>query len=251
MSSKLLKTIFVSTVLFSLSACSSLTTSSATAPNLEQQEKLYQDTKNYSALISLYREQLKVNQDPKLQYNLAKSYYLAGDSKSSLLYLEPLRFSQLAFNDDIELLYIRNQIQIGDYHEAYLVASDLIALSPKNSEAYNLRGICSAQLGHLADAEKDLNKSRELFIHDTIAINNLAMLSILNNDYKNAINLLLPQYLNGSTDSRLIHNLVFALVKANDTEYALDIIRKEKLNSSPEDLVNALKKTEKLPVVSR
>ncbi|VEI45946.1 tight adherence protein D [Actinobacillus equuli] len=47
-----------------------------------------------------------------------------------------------------------------------------------------MRGISSAQLGKLADAEKDLNKSRELFIHDTIAINNLAMLSILNNDYK-------------------------------------------------------------------
>ncbi|WGE68163.1 tetratricopeptide repeat protein [Actinobacillus equuli subsp. haemolyticus] len=249
MSSKLLKTIFVSTVFLSLSACSSLTTSSSTAQNLDQQERLYQDTKNYSALISLYREQLQLHQEPQLQYKLAKSYYLAGDSKSSLLYLEPLRFSQLSFNDDVELLYIRNQIQAGDYNEAYLAASDLVALSPKNSEAYNLRGISSAQLGKLADAEKDLNKSRELFIHDTIAINNLAMLSILNNDYKNAVNLLLPQYLNGSTDSRLIHNLVFALVKAGDTEYALDIIRKEKLNSSPEDLVNALKKTKKSPIV--
>ena len=77
------------------------------------------------------------------------------------------------------------------------------------------------------------------------------MLSILNNDYRNATNLLLPQYLNGSKDSRLIHNLVFALVKAGDTEYALDIIRKEHLNSSPEDLVNALQKTEKSPKVGR
>ncbi|VEI45945.1 Flp pilus assembly protein [Actinobacillus equuli] len=73
MSSKLLKTILVSTVLLSLSACSSLTTSTSATQNVEQQEKLYQDTKNYSALISLYREQLKVNQDPQLQYNLRKA----------------------------------------------------------------------------------------------------------------------------------------------------------------------------------
>lgn len=250
MSSKLLKTIFVSSVLLSLSACSNLTANLSPTQKAEQ-EKLYEDTKNYSALISLYRNQLKLNQDPLIQYKLAKSYYLAGDSKSSLLYLEPLRFSQLPFNEDIELLYIRNQIQAGAYNDAYLVATDLIFQSPRSSEAYNLRGISLAQLGKLAAAEKDLNKSRELFIHDTIAINNLAMLSILNNDYRNATNLLLPQYLNGSKDSRLIHNLVFALVKAGDTEYALDIIRKEHLNSSPEDLVNALQKTEKSPKVGR
>ncbi len=250
MSSKLLKTIFVSSVLLSLSACSNLTANLSPTQKAEQ-EKLYEDTKNYSALISLYRNQLKLNQDPQIQYKLAKSYYLAGDSKSSLLYLEPLRFSQLHFNEDIELLYIRNQIQAGAYNDAYLAATDLIFQSPRSSEAYNLRGISLAQLGKLAAAEKDLNKSRELFIHDTIAINNLAMLSILNNDYRNATNLLLPQYLNGSKDSRLIHNLVFALVKAGDTEYALDIIRKEHLNSSPEDLVNALQKTEKSPKVGR
>ncbi|QIM66458.1 NrfG protein [Mannheimia granulomatis] len=251
MSYKLIKVTFVSGLLLTLSACSTLNQPSHNLPERKaEQEKLYENTKNYSALISMYRDELKLNQDPLTQFKLSKSYYHLGDSASSLIYLEPLRFSAHPFNQDIELLYIRNKIQLGQYQDAYLAATDLIQLAPRNSEAYNLRGISLAQMGKLADAEIDINKARELFINDITAINNIAMLSILNTDYRNAVNLLLPQYLSGSKDPRLVHNLVFALVKSGDIDYALDIIRKENLNTSPEDLVNALKKTEKLPKVS-
>ena len=72
------------------------------------------------------------------------------------------------------------------------------------------------------------------------------MLSIVNGDYRNAVSLLLPQYLNGVREQRLVHNLIFALVKNNDIDYAKDIIVKENINSSPDDLINALKKTERV-----
>ena len=56
----------------------------------------------------------------------------------------------------------------------------------------------------------------------------------------------MPQYLNGVREQRLVHNLIFALVKNNDIDYAKDIIVKENINSSPDDLINALKKTERV-----
>ncbi|WP_373766717.1 tetratricopeptide repeat protein [Glaesserella sp.] len=249
MYSKLIKTTVFCGLVISLSACSSFPNTTGSAETFEAKEKLYQSVKNHNALISLYRDVLKKNDDPNIRYKLAESYYQAGDSNSSLLYLQPLLARQDQLGEAAAILQIRNQIQLAKYDEAMNNATALIARSPSNGEAYNLRGIIFAQNGKLQDAFSDINKARELFISDLVAINNLAMLSIINGDYRNASELLLPQYLNGSKDRRLIHNLVFALVKSGDTDYALDIIRKEKLNTSPEDLINALKKTERMPSI--
>lgn len=246
MYSKSLKTVLVCSLAITLSACSNLTTSSG-SQSIEVKEKFYESTKNYNALISLYRDSLKKNEDPNIRYKLAESYYQANDSRSSLLYLKPLLERNDVFKEKALLLQVKNNVQLSDYNEAMQNVNTLLSYAPNNGEAYNLRGIVFAHKGKLQDAFNDINRARELFITDIVAINNLAMLSIINGDYHNASELLLPQYLNGSKDSRLIHNLVFALVKQGDTSYALDIIRKEKLNTSPEDLVNALSKTERIP----
>ncbi|HDR0855481.1 TPA: nonspecific tight adherence protein D [Pasteurella multocida] len=141
-------------------------------------------------------------------------------------------------------LQIKNLIQLKKYDEAVAIANELLVLVPNNGIAYNLRGIAFAQLGNLNKARDDINKARELFINDVVAVNNLAMLSIINGDYRNAVSLLMPQYINGIRERRVIHNLVFALIKSGDIEYAKDIIRKEQLNTSPDDLVKALIKAE-------
>ncbi|QIM63725.1 NrfG protein [Pasteurellaceae bacterium Orientalotternb1] len=245
MYSRSLKTILICSLAITLSACSNLTTSSGTQ-SIEVKEKFYESTKNYNALISLYRDSLKKNEDPNIRYKLAESYYQANDGRSSLLYLKPLLERDDVFKEKALLLQVKNNVQLSDYSEAMKNVNTLLSYAPNNGEAYNLRGIIFAHKGKLQDSFNDINRARELFITDVIAINNLAMLSIINGDYHNASELLLPQYLNGSKDSRLIHNLVFALVKQGDTSYALDIIRKEKLNTSPEDLVNALSKTDRI-----
>lgn len=250
MFSKSIKTVLICSVAMTLSACSNLSGTGG-GQSIEVKEKFYESTKNYSALISLYRDSLKRNEDPAMRYKLAESYYQSNDSKSSLLYLKPLLVRNDSFKEKALLLQVKNNIQLGDYSQAMTNANALLSYAPSNGEAYNLRGIVWAQQGKLQDAYNDINRARELFITDLVAINNLAMLSIINGDYHNASELLLPQYLNGSRDSRVVHNLVFALVKRGDIEYALDIIRKEKLNTSPEDLVNALRKTERLPQVSQ
>lgn len=234
-----------------MTACTNLQLGSQTTETLSAKEKLYHSVKNYSGLISLYRNELKKQDAPEVRYKLAESYYQSGDSQSSLLYLKPLLERQDKLGEDALLLEVKNNIQLSQYSEAMKNINILLQRSPNNGEAYNLRGIIFAQNGKLQEAFKDINRARELFINDVAAINNLAMLSIINGDYKNASSLLLPQYLNGSRDPRVIHNLVFALVKSGEVDYALDLIKKERLNTNPEDLVNALKKTERLPQVHK
>ncbi|TDQ57632.1 tight adherence protein D [Mesocricetibacter intestinalis] len=245
MFSKSVKKVLFLGFIISLSACSGLG-KAPTQDSFSAKEKLYESTRNYGGLVSLYRDALKANDEPLTRYKLASSYYKKGDNKSSLLYLSPLLTAQNPLEEKAGVLQVRNLIQLQEYDKAISAANGLIGKYPKNGEIYNLRGISFAQVGRLANAKDDIIKARELFIDDVTAINNLAMLSIINGDYRNATEILLPQYLNGVKDPRLIHNLVFALVKNNDTDYALDIIRKERLNTSPEDLIASLKQAERI-----
>ncbi|TCP94660.1 tight adherence protein D [Cricetibacter osteomyelitidis] len=248
---KLTKRVLFCSLLISITACSAnfKAKSELTPENVAAKEKLYESTGNYSSLISLYRDVLKTKEDSNIRYKLANNYYRQGDSEASLLYLKPLLQQQgnQAINDNVRLLQIKNLIQLKNYNEAITAATSALnnSSSVSKGEIYNLRGIAYAQIGKLDNARNDLNKSRELFINDVTAVNNLAMLSIINSDYKNAVQLLLPQYLNGVKEPRLIHNLVFALVKEGNIDYAKDIIQKERLNTSPDDLINALRKTER------
>ncbi|MDG6882635.1 Flp pilus assembly protein TadD, contains TPR repeats [Phocoenobacter uteri] len=216
-----------------------------TPQNIATKEKLYESTLNYRGLISLYREVLKNQEDPRIRYKLANSYYQKGNSKAALFYLQPL-LSNPRFMEMAMLLQVKCLVQSQEYNKAVAEANKLIAKFPHNPDSYNARGIALTQTGKFDKAEQDFIKARERFLSDVVAVNNLAMLEIVKGEYKNAVRLLLPQYLDGQKESRLLHNLVFALVKSGDTKYALDIIKKERLNTSATDLVNALEKTERV-----
>lgn len=241
-------------LILSLSACSSLSFSGNGTKSKEDilaKEKLYESTKNFSGLVGLYREQLRSSEDDNTRYKLSLAYYQKGDNSSSLLYLEPL-LSKPMFVEKAKLLKIKNFISLTKYKEALSESDTLLDTSSMNSlenkaELYNLRGIAFANLKQLSNAKDSFYKAREFFINDVVAINNLAMISIINGDYKSAIELLLPQYLNGIKNPRLVHNLVFALVKNKKLEYAEDIIKKENLSSSPKSLISSLEKTKKHP----
>ncbi|SMB78973.1 tight adherence protein D [Pasteurella testudinis DSM 23072] len=216
------------------------------AQQISEKETFLQSSGDYRGLIALYREILKNGENEMIRYKLAESYYYNGDSKSSNFYLEPLIASNnRKLSHDVFLLRIKNDIQLNQYQRAITHADSYLKINAKDGQAYNLRGIAYAHLGNLDQAYHDIMSARERFISDSVAINNLAMLNILDKQYKNAVNLLLPQYLNGEREPRLIYNLVFALVKSGDLSYAKDIIQKEKLNTSPDQLIIALQKTEK------
>lgn len=244
------KIISVSVLALLLAGCANPAANSGkkqySAQQISEKEAFFQSSRDYRGLISLYRDILQQGENSAIRYKLAESYYYTGDSKSSNFYLEPLLGNNHGkLNKDIFLLKIKNDIQLKQYSQAITQADAYLKQQPQEGQAYNLRGIAYAHLGNLDQAYRDVMSARERFISDSVAVNNLAMLNILDKQYRNAVNLLLPQYLNGERESRLIHNLVFALVKSGDLAYAKDIILKEKLNTSPDLLIGALQKTEK------
>lgn len=254
MSFKLIKKTLSCSVLLSISACSSMFEGGSTDDagvyaddeSITTKETLYQNTRNYDALISMYRSILKNEDDLLTRYKLSEAYYKKGDSSSSLLYLQPILSSGGSLAEKAKILQAKNLNMLKRYREALDVENAVLSSSPTNGEVYNLRGVTYAHLNDLNSARENFDKAREYFLNDVIAINNLAMLSIINGDYRNAISLLLPQYLNGIREQRLVHNLVFALVKNNELDYAKDIILKENLNTSPDSLIDALRKTERI-----
>ncbi|MFZ7343981.1 tetratricopeptide repeat protein [Avibacterium volantium] len=225
-----------------LSACSQSVFTKFNQQDISVKEKFYLSSNNYRELISLYRDSLKEKEDPVIRYKLAESYYSVGDSRSSQLYLEPLLTSKdkKANIQDALLLQIKNNLHSGDYRQAIDNAENMLLSYPNNGETYNLLGIAYAKLGNYKQAKDNFNKARSYFVDDVKVLNNLAMIEILQKNYAGAVDILLPQYANGVKDSRLVHNLVFALVKKGDKKYALDIIEKESLSKNPEILVGEL-----------
>ncbi|MGB9096039.1 tetratricopeptide repeat protein [Erwinia sp.] len=222
--------------------CAAMLTGCKTPPAMNTSEAKYQEdillnVKNYGGLITLYRSWLKQKEDPQTRLKLAHYYSLSGDAESSLYYLQPLLQSPTL---PLYSLQARDLIALGHYSQAIQVADRMIQMAPREADAWNLRGIAQAMNNQLGEGQRSLEKARSLFIADEVALNNLAMLAMLQQRYQEAIDLLLPQYLQGHKQEPLLHNLILCLVKVGETRYAHEIIRKEKLSRNPEALTEAL-----------
>lgn len=201
------------------------------------QEDILLKTKNYSGLITLYRSWLKNNNRPDIRLKLARYYYLAGDYKSSLYYLQPLNAKP---DLKVYILQAQNMIALGDYGPALRVTDKMLQHDPQSAEAYNLRGVALALSGKLNEGQRAIEKSRALFIADDVALNNLAMVAMMDGRYQDSVGLLLPQYLRGRKQQQMLRNLVLSLVKVGDRRYARAIIESEHLSRSPDELIDAL-----------
>ncbi|AKJ41126.1 tetratricopeptide repeat protein [Pragia fontium] len=237
--SKLTSLSFTLAIVLLLGGCGSMQRLDETS--LGYKEDILLSAKNYNGLIDLYRSWLKQKDDPKIRYKLANYYYLVGDSKSSMYYLQPLMEKP---DDAIYLLQTKNLIALKEYDKAIRVTDMLLQRNPQSADAYNLKGVAYAESGRLTDAKTAIERSRELFIADDVAINNLAMISIIDNRYDDSVRLLLPQYLRGRKGDQLLHNLVFSLVKVGDVRYARDIIEAEKLSDNPDNIIEALNRVD-------
>ncbi|MBW5811748.1 tetratricopeptide repeat protein [Yersinia kristensenii] len=231
---KELNTIMIFLIItFILSGCSN---------NVSNKEFYYRESillkaNNHAGLITLYRNKLKVKEDESIRLKLANAYYLTGDSKSSLYYLQPISHKE---NASIYMLQAKNLINNNNNDGAKIVVSKLLAISPNNAEAHNLNGIILANEGEIHKSEIAIEKSRALFISDEIAMNNLAVVAMLDDRYTDAVRILLPDYLAGKRGRLMLHNLVFSLVQLGDIQYAKKIIVAEKMSDNPDQLVLAL-----------
>lgn len=224
-------------VLFSSALVGCVPRAPATSAEMNYQEDILLKAKNYNGLISLYRSWLQKKEDPEARLKLSRFYYQAGDYKSSLYYLQPLYKKP-----DIRVytLQAQDMIALGDYMPAIRVTNSMLQAQPQSAEAYNLKGVALALSGKLSEATAAIDQSRAMFIADDVALNNQAMIAMLDKRYQDAVGILLPQYLRGRKQDQLLHNLVFSLVKVGDIRYAKSIIQSESLSSHPDELIDAL-----------
>ncbi|WP_162526983.1 tetratricopeptide repeat protein [Yersinia canariae] len=229
--------IVIGVLLFTLvlSGCSN--NNSLSNKEFYYRESILLKANNHTGLISLYRDRLKLKEDDSIRLKLANAYYLTGDIKSSLYYLHPISHKE---NVSVYMLQAKNLIGSNDNAGARIVINKLLAISPNNAEAHNLNGIILANDGEIKKAETAIERSRALFISDEIAMNNLAVVAILDDRYADAVKILLPDYLAGKRGKLMLHNLVFSLVKLDDRQYAKKIISAEKMAKDPDELILAL-----------
>lgn len=213
------------------------------AVKFEAKEQLYLSTNNYGKLIELYREALQKKDSEDVRFKLANMYYQINDSISSDFYLAPLLKDKTNKSyPKYLILSLKNAINRGQFQSVL----DRTNILPKESlaEFYNLRGIAFANLGVFDSAYKEFEKSRDLFINDTTALNNLATLDMIQGKYDEAVKTLLVPYYNGLKDKRFLNTLILALAKKGDFDTAIDIIRREKIDENPEKFVYALSKVQ-------
>lgn len=208
-----------------------------TDPENKFQEDILLKANNYSGLISLYRSRLQHHEDPTTRQKLAHYYYMTGDYKSSLYYLKPLYTHPSA---EVYTTQARDLIALGKYGEAKTVAAKLIDIAPDNAVGYNLQGVAQSLSGELTQGSQSIQYARTLFLDDATALNNMAMVAILQQRYQDAVSMLMPQYARGTAEPELVHNLVLSLVKIGDRQNARAIIINENLSAHPDELINAL-----------
>lgn len=201
------------------------------------QEDILLKANNYNGLIAFYRQKLKQKEDTAVRIKLAEYYYASGDYASSLYYLQPLRTQ---YDADASVLEAKNLIALGKYSHASQVATLVTVKSPDRGDAWNLRGIALTLSGDPGMGRSALEKARSLFIEEDTALNNLAMNALIEHRDKEAVALLMPQYLRGSKNQRLIRNLVMALIRCDEKREARNIIANENLAENPDELVDVL-----------
>lgn len=228
-------TVATSIFIFMISGCS--WSNIISNKEFSYRENILVKANNHAGLITLYRNKLKQEEDDTIRLKLANAYYLAGDTKSSLYYLKPIINKE---NESIYILQAKNLINNNDNLGAIDVVRKLLTISPNNAEAHNLNGIALANNGEINKAESAIERSRALFIPDETAMNNLAVVAMLDDRYTDAVRILLPDYLSGKRNSLMLHNLVFSLIQLGDTQYAKKIIIAEKMTKDPDELILAL-----------
>lgn len=210
-----------------------------------QREYILSKVNNYNGLIKLYREKLRRKEEKETRYRLAEYYHMAEDFDSSRQYLQPLLASEP--DERVLVLESKNLMDQGRLTQAQEIISRVVVQNTKSGEAWNMQGVLLAQNGDHIGAARAFNNARQHFVDDDIVINNLAMLAIMKEDYAVARDYLLSLYSRGHASQKVLHNLVYVLVKLHDFSGAESILQQEKMSGYTEGLVEALAKVNPRP----
>lgn len=180
-------------------------------------EALLIAAENHAGQIEFYREQLEkartVRESDELRVKLSESYLNMGDPDSTLFYLEPIIASGRQ-NVGVLLLKSRAELAMKQYDSSLKTAKEALRLPDNNPNIHNQLGLVYVQFGDYARARHHFNQARLYWLDDVTVKNNLAMMDILEGKYEIAISRLMPVYLAGQADEKVVANLTVALARS-------------------------------------
>ncbi|OCG58853.1 tetratricopeptide repeat protein [Gilliamella sp. GillExp13] len=239
------KFIVLCSILFVASGCQN----STLRYDLNEQQKIFihETTKNYGGLIELYKQRLQKSDTEDTRYKLAQVYYLSNDYEAAKRTLTPVL--NKSKNDNLFVLYGHVESKMRNNDTALEYLDKAITINPKNGEAYNVKGIVLLKKKQYDAARYSFNLARENFYDENKVTNNLAMLSILNQDYNEAYKHLNILYTKGYRDQTILHNLLYTLVKLNKIQLAKSFCLGHRLSNEPEILIQELKQIEPIKAI--
>lgn len=186
-------------------------------------ESMFVKTNNYAQLILLYKEQLKEKENKKTRIKLADAYLQSGDPESSLFIISPIALST---DTDVDVLLIKahSEYELGSYDRALMTAERAYGVKNTNADVENLLGVIYAGKNDYAKAREYFNLARTHLYDDVKIKNNLAVLDIIEGQYKKAVQKLLPIYLSDNADEQLKANLTLAMAKLGNYDYVKSIL---------------------------
>ncbi|CED57496.1 putative secretion system protein [Aliivibrio wodanis] len=186
-------------------------------------ETMLMKANNYQQLIPLYKNKLIEKEDDEIRLKLAKAYLKSGDPESSLFTVVPLVTKKNA-KVDAFIIQANSEYELGELDQAMRTAKIAENMNLNNPDIENLLGV-------IYSAQHDYIKAREYFtlarthLYDDIKIkNNLAVLDIIDGDYKKAVQRLLPIYLNNQSDDQVEANLLLAMAKLGNYNYVQSLL---------------------------
>lgn len=178
---------------------------------------------NYQQLIPLYKQRLMDEGEDEVRLKLANAYLKSGDPESALFTVIPL-VTESDANIEAFIVQAHSEYELGELDKALRTAELANNIEKNNPEVENLLGVIYA-------AKHDYVKAREYFtlarthLYDDIKVkNNLAVLDIIDGDYKKAVQRLLPIYLNDQADEQVKANLLLAMAKLGNYGYVQSLL---------------------------
>lgn len=211
--------ISISALLLAGCATGSKSDSSADFNASKWDETFLEQSQNYPRLIELYKTQLKQKESSDTRLKLAQVYVDTGDNESALFTLTPLITSTHA---NAKTFYLQGvaQYKLGMLPQALHSLEIAVKKSSDDARVINMLGVAQAELGQLSDARGSFNKARELMYDDVAIKNNLALLDMIEGDFKQAAARLMPIYVNtpSKADAKVKANLAIIVSKLGSFE---------------------------------
>ncbi|PML80705.1 tetratricopeptide repeat protein [Enterovibrio norvegicus] len=204
--------ILIATIIFT--GCSSTLTDSDFVK--EKGEEILIESGNYASLVSRYEAALRENESDALRFKLANAYYLSGDGEAAMFQLSQIDPDNINFAQ-FSLLRANIYYDRGAYQKALQYVNTVIRSESRLGEAYNLKGLISAQQGELNQAKKSFENARKHHYNDAYVKNNLSMIAMLQGNYNEAISILTPLVQSGRADDTAKANLLLAYAKTGKT----------------------------------